>query len=130
MSATRGGIDRRQTFPELLRLGPQIRGLGEPDGNEGSTDGSGNKETEEGATENLPPHAANEALPAEGDILGAGELGLVGETVCRVLVGIFEGGGDSKGLFVVGNLLDETEENRDDDGGLEGLTEDDEEDGD
>lgn len=120
----------RQTFPEFLRLGPEVAGLGEPDGNESSTYGKGDEEAETGTEGNLDAHLADEQLFGSCRVLvGVGELGLTVKSLIALVVCDGDGCDGVVGV-VVYDLLDETEEDGDDDGGLEGLTEDDEEDGD
>ena len=137
----RGRVDARKakaglTLPKILRLGPEISGLREPDSNEGGTDGEGNEETKTRAEEDLPTHAADEALGVGGMLLGAveggrvGEVGAVGVRACGTLLRVLDESGRVGGSVLVGDLFDETKEDGDDDGRLKGLTEDDEEDGD
>ena len=126
------------TFPEFFRVGPEIACLSEPDGDEGGTDGEGDEETEARAEEDLPAHAANEPLGVHHLVLLALEGGLGSELVDGgagvVRATLFRLARDERGSrrvgIVVRDLLDETKEDGDDDGRLEGLTEDDEEDGD
>ena len=120
----------RLTFPEFLGLGPKVAGLGEPDGNEGSTYSEGDEETETGTEGNLDAHPADEQLLGSCRVLvGVGQLWLAVESLIALVVCDGDGGDGVVGV-VVYDLLDETEEDGDDDGGLEGLAEDDEEDGD
>ena len=138
------------TLPKRLGLGPQVARLGKPHGDERGTDGEGNEEAEERAGKDVYAHLAEDTLGVQlvgFRFLDRGEfwrgretfigVGAAGLLMWRALVLCWRrcgrGGRDAageEGGVLVDDLLDKTEEDGDDDGGLEGLTEDNEEDGD
>lgn len=101
-----GSDNREDSLPDSLRVLPEVGQLGVEDSNERSSDGERDESTSSGSSPDLYPHSPDQVL----------------DSLVVLLLSSLEGRS-------IDELLDEREQHRDNDRGLDGFSEDDEEDG-